>query len=63
MPYIFGSQTVESWTLNDTNPDDPTAEQRKPYPIRISGTQLHGSPDSFKLLGNATYWEVYFRKF
>jgi len=64
--YIFGSQTVESWTLNDTNPDDPTAEQRKPYPIRISGTQLNGSPlasNSLEMQLTEKYREIFLQNF
>ena len=64
--YIFGSQTVESWTLNDTNPDDPTAEQRKPYPIRISGTNLNGSPlnsSSQEMQLTEKYREVFLENF
>ena len=64
--YIFGSQTVESWTLNDTNPDDPTAEQRKPYPIRISGTNSNGSPlnpSSQEMQLTEKYREVFLENF
>ena len=64
--FSFGSQTVESWTLSDTDPSDPTATQRKPYPIRISGTDLNGSP----LAANSTemqyiekYREVFLENF
>ena len=39
--YIFGSQTVESGNLNANG--DPSDQQYKPYPIRISGYQADDS--------------------
>ena len=64
--YAFGSQTVESWTLSDTNPGDPTETQRKPYPIRISGTALNGSPlspSSTEMQYIEKYREVFLENF
>ena len=64
--YIFGSQTVESWTLSDTNPNDPTATQRKPYPIRISGTELNGNalnPNSLEMQLTEKYREIFLQNF
>ena len=64
--YIFGSQTVESWTLSDTDPSNPSAEQRKPYPIRISGTELNGDPldpNSLEMQLTEKYREIFLQNF